>query len=374
MRVGMRRFVLACVVAASALAVLVPAGSAGPRAMSFSFVAEPGPGQVTYGQNIAYRAQISNTSGTTLTHVIFRMRKPFVGPPESPVLEAQFKNSTCPQNGGQGVTVTYADGTSEWTCDFGNLPAWSGSGPQVTLSVVWGVPASTATTDCDTDGGCLKARARVSVKEGLNDQTNPNDLFVGADVPATLLAADSSDSQNTKSAGGYEIDGQACTDASGPSSLLTKQKLDAVSNKVSTMVCLTQIPTSSTNLGLATTILEGVVHPGNPGLPQLETSDVCVAAPGVNCGPYGGYTPQVFDADHPMTIVLRIPDALLLKNQTITKVWHNADLYPDPLALCGTGPVPVNGCLVAKPSLSKGKDKIWTITVKTLTNGWFTGG
>ena len=374
MRVGMRRFVLACVVAASALAVLVPAGSAGPRAMSFSFVAEPGPGQVTYGQNIAYRAQISNTSGTTLTHVIFRMRKPFVGPPESPVLEAQFKNSTCPQNGGQGVTVTYADGTSEWTCDFGNLPAWTGTGAQVTLSVVWGVPASTATTDCDTDGGCLKARARVSVKEGLNDQTNPNDLFVGADVPATLLAADSSDSQNTKSAGGYEIDGQACTDASGPSSLLTKQKLDAVSNKVSTMVCLTQIPTSSTNLGLATTILEGVVHAGNPGLPQLETSDVCVAAPGVNCGPYGGYTPQVFDADHPMTIVLRIPDDLLLKNQTITKVWHNADLYPDPLALCGTGPVPLNGCLVAKPSLSKGKDKIWTITVKTLTNGWFTGG
>lgn len=383
MRVGVRRFVLACVVAASALAVLVPGGSAGPRAISFTFEAVPGPGQVTYGENIAYKAQISNTSGTTLTHVIFRMRKPFVGSPTAPDLEAGFKNSTCPQNGGKGVTVTYADGTSEWTCDFGNLPAWTGATAQVTLSVVWGVPASTATTDCDTDGGCLKARARVSVKEGLSDQTNPNDLFVNPDVPATLLAADSADSQNTKSAGGYEIEGQACTDASGPSSLLTKQKLDVVSNKVSTMVCLTQIPTSATNLGLATTILEGLSHPGNPGFAQLETSDVCVAAPGVNCGAYGTYLAQVFDADHPMIVVLRIPDALLLKNQTLTKVWHNYDpdpnsptYNPNPLSLCGSSAVPLNGCLVANPTLSKGgaNDRFWTITIKTLTNGWFTGG
>jgi hypothetical protein len=326
---------------------------------------------VTYGENIAYKAQISNTSGTTLTHVIFRMRKPFVGSETSPDLVAAFQNSTCPQNGGQGVTVTYSDGTSEWTCDFGNLPA-TGAASQVTLSVVWGVPPSAATADCTTDGGCLKARARVSVKEGLNDQTNPNDLFGPADVSATLLAADSDNSQNTTSAGGYET--APCADA-GQGSLRTKQKLDPALNKISTNVCITQIPTSSTNLGLATTILEGVSHAGNPGFAELETSDVCVAAPGVNCGAYNTYTAQVFDPAHPLTVVLRIPDGALLKNHTITKVWHNADQYPDPLALCGTNAVPLNGCLVEKPSLSgKGKDKFWTITVKTLTNGWFTGG
>jgi len=89
----------------------------------------------------------------------------------------------------------------------------------------------------------------------------------------------------------------------------------------------------------------------------------------------GGTTEVLCDTDvHPLTVVLRIPDGALLKNHTITKVWHNADVYPDPLSLCGTGPVPLNGCLVANPTLSKGKDKIWTITVRTLTNGWFTGG
>ena len=91
MRFGLRRVVLACVVIASALAVLVPAGSAGPRMVHFVFEAVPGPGQVTYGESIAYKAQISNTSGTTLTHVIFRMRKPFVGSPDNPDLEAAFQ-------------------------------------------------------------------------------------------------------------------------------------------------------------------------------------------------------------------------------------------------------------------------------------------
>jgi len=376
MSLGWRRVVLLCVAAASAIAVLVPGGSAAERAVSFTFEVVPGPGEVTYGQNVAYKAEISNTSGTTLTHVIFRMRKPFVGPVEAPVPAAQFVDSTCPQNDGHGVEVTNADGTVEWTCDFGNLPAYT-TDPTVkaqrTLSVVWGVLPSANLDDCP---GCLQAIPRVTVKEGLNDQTNPNDAFAprNQQVPATLLAADSENSHNYKSAGGYET--TACTPGSGPSSLLTKQKLDALLNKVSTDVCITQIPTSDINLGLATTILEGVSHPGNPGFAQLETSDVCVAAPGVNCGAYGAYLAQVFDADHPMTVVLRIPDALLLKSQTLTKVWHNADQYPNPLSLCGSGPVPLNGCLVENPTLSKGaaKDRFWTITVKTLTNGWFTGG
>jgi hypothetical protein len=360
------------VAAASAIAVLVPGGGAAERQIGFTFEAVPGPGQVTYGENIAYRAQISNTSGTTLTHVIFRMRKPFVGSPASPDLEAEFQESTCPQNGGKGITVTYSDGTSEWTCDFGNLPA-TGTASQVTLSVVWGVPPSAETADCATDGGCLKARARVSVKEGINDQTNPNDLFGHPDVPATLLAADSDGSQNTTSAGGYET--TECTDASGPGSLKTKQKLDAAFNKVSTKVCITQIPASTTNLGLATTILEGVLHPFNPGHSYLETSDVCIAELGANCGPFGQYTPQVFAADHPITLVFRVPDDALKKGDTITNVWHNYDplTNPDPLPLCTpTGPVPLNGCLDGKPTVSKGKDKVWTIIVKSRTNGWHT--
>jgi hypothetical protein len=377
MKFRLRRVVLACLVAGSAIAVLVPGGSAAERTVAFTFEAVPGPGAVTYGENIAYRAQISNTSGSTLTHVIFRMRKPFVGSVDNPDAEGTFLESTCPQNGGRGVTLTYADGTSEWTCDFGNLPAWTGTGPQVTLSVVWQVPPPAQTEDCD---GCLQAVARVTVKEGLNDQTNPNDAFLPGNpqFPATLLAANSDDSQNTTSAGGYET--EACTNTSGLGSLRTKQKLDAVSNKVSSMVCITKIPESATDLGLATTIVEGLSHPGNPGHAALETSDVCVAQLGANCGLFGAYTPQQFDADHPLTLVFRIPNDALDNGDKITKVWHNYDpnpnssgYNPDPLPPCpATSPVPLNGCLVQPPELSKGKVKTWTIIVKSRTNGWYT--
>lgn len=383
MSLGWRRFVLVGVVAASAIAVLLPGGSAADpggtaaeRAVDFTFEVVPGPGEVTYGENIAYKAEISNTSGTMLTHVIFRMRTPFVGSIDDPVPAAQSPNSTCPQNGGQGVTVTNADGTVEWTCDFGNLPAFTGDPAekaQTTLSVVWQVLPSTSLVDCPN---CLQTSARVTVKEGLNDQTNLNDAFLpkNEQSPATLLAADSDDSQNTKSAGGYET--AACTPASGQASLLTKQKLDPVANKVSTELCITQIPTSPTNLGLAATISEGLSHPGNPGFPELETSDVCIAAPGANCGLFGQYTPQVFDPAHPIIVVLRIPDDALDAGHKIRNVWHNYDALtnPDPLPLCGTNPVPLNGCLDGPPTQSKGRVKIWTIVVKTLTNGWFGGG
>lgn len=370
MKFRLRRVVLACLMAASAIAVLVPGGSAGPRTVAFTFEAVPGPGAVTYNENIAYRATISNTSGTNLTHVIFRMTPPSAGDEE-----AIFQESTCPQNNGQGVTITYTDGTTDWTCDFGNLPAWTQSTPQRTLAVVWKAPALDQADDCV---GCLETVARLTLKEGLNDQTNPNDAFLpdNAQTPATLLAADTENvaSHNTKSAGGYET--EACTNPSGGGSLQTKQALDAVTNKVSTFVCISFIPTSVTDLGLATTILEGVVHVGNPGNPRLDTSDLCIAQLGTNCGAFGQYTPQVFDAGHPITVVLRYPDGALGNGEKITKVWHNYDplLNPDPLPLCGTNPVPTNGCLVGPPTVSNGKVKIWTAIVKTLTNGWYGGG
>jgi hypothetical protein len=374
-----RQLALLCVAAGAAVAILVPGGSAAARAVAFTFEAVPGPGEVTYKENIAYRAKISNTSGSTLTHVIFRMRKPFVGPSAQPVAEATFQESTCPQNNGQGAMVTNADGTVEWTCEFGNLPASSQdpeTNPQTTLSVVWQVPELAQAEDCD---GCLNAPARVTVKEGLNDQTNPNDAFMPSNTqtPATLLSTDTKNvnSKNYKSAGGYET--KACTNPSGTASLQTKQALDVDNNKVSTKVCIATIPTSTTDLGLATTIREGVVHPGNPGNPKLETSDVCVAALGSNCGAFGEYTPQVFDADHPLTLVFQIPDALLDHGDKITKVWHNYDPIAntnlDPLPLCGAT-VPLNGCLDGPPTLSKGKDKTWTIILKTRTNGWSTWG
>jgi hypothetical protein len=384
MRFRRWRFALACVAAVSATLTMVVGGSAGNRALTFEFKAVPGPAEVTYGQNIAYRAKLWNTSGSMLTHVIFRMAKPY--PTGHLDQEAAFKGSTCPQNDGQGVWVTNTDGTSEWTCDLGNLPAttFDEATPQVTLSIVWGVRNDGQTVDCSEP--CLQAFPRVSVKEGLNDQTDPNDVFTPTNQPAaneppewfaTLLASDSDNSQNTTSAGGYET--TPCSDVLTHDSLRTKQKLDPVLNKVSTKVCISEIFTDVNNLGLATTIREGVPHMDNPGNPNLETSDVCVAQLGFDCGAYLEYPAQVFDSAHPLTLVFQIPDSALGKGEKITKVWHNYNYDPadpttrDPLGLCGET-VPFNGCLVGPPTLSKGKDKVWTIVMKTLTNGWATWG
>lgn len=389
MRFGLRRIVSACLVAAGAVAVLVPGGSAGNRTADVTFEAFPGPGQVTYGENIAYQATFTNTSGSNFTHVVFRMRVPYVDLDTSVAgLDAEAATppayapvfSNCATYGGQAKTVALSTGGHEWQCDLGNLgPGTAGQvPPQVTLTVVWQAPTLPQAADCPN---CLKTNGRFTTKEGTNDVSDPNDAFYpvggGPDVltSATLLSGDVPGSTNRSSAGGYEFGG--CANPLGAGSLHTNGTLDASQNKVQTIVCVPSLAgiATTTYPGLATTILEGVPHPFNPGHSYLETADVCIAALGSNCGPFGQYTPQVFAADHPITLVFRVPDDALNKGDTITNVWHNYDplTNPDPLPLCTpTGPVPLNGCLDGQPTLSKGKDKVWTIIVKSRTNGWHT--
>ena len=67
MSFGLRRWALSCAVLAVAL-VAVGVGSAGPRnpgSVPSTFQAFPGPAAVSYGENIAYRATLSNGSGST---------------------------------------------------------------------------------------------------------------------------------------------------------------------------------------------------------------------------------------------------------------------------------------------------------------------
>jgi hypothetical protein len=362
MKLDLRRLVAACALAVTAIAVVAPGGSAGERSLDFTFEAVPGPGEVTYGENLAYRAEISNNSGSTQTHVIFRMGKPYTGSSTDPVPAAELIDSTCPVNDGKGVWVTYTDGTSEWTCDVGTLAATTDDTPQVTLSMVWRVLPSEATDDCP---GCLKADARVTVKEGLNDETNPNDAFLPGNpqLPATLLAANSEASQNTDSAGGYET--EACTDATGSGSLRTKQKLDG-QNTVSTTVCIPTIPTDANNLGLATTLKEEIgQHPDDPGHAALGRSNVCVAALGENC-PADAEHAQNFGTEDPLTLVFRIADDALPNGEKITVVYHNGNALPT----CAASPTNADGCTVSIER-SGGRVKIWTIVVRSPTNGFY---
>ncbi len=375
MKLGLRRFVLACVVAASAIAVLVPGGSAGNRSADVTFEAFPGPTAVTYGENIAYRATFTNTSGSMLTHVTFRMRVPYVDlDPNDSVLDAEAQTppveSTCPVNGGQGITVPLSTGGHEWQCDLGSFSAGTAGQdpPQVTLTVVWRAPTLSQTEDC---GDCLLTYGRFTAKEGTNDVSDPNDAFYppggGPDVltSATLIPGDSSG--NTTEAGGYETDVESCTNPLGPGSLHTNRSINGTSNAVSTTVCLPPpVPKQGPDLGLVTTILEGVGDPGDPGHQYLGRSTVCVAELGENCD--GDYTPHnfvndEFGTDDPMTLVFRIADAALKNGDKITQVWHDGALLPT----CGVG---LTNCVVSIER-SGGPVKIYTLVVLADENGFY---
>ena len=365
MKVGLGRLALACVLVVTAT-VAVAGGNAANRDGVGTFDAVPGPGRVTYGENIAYRATFTNTGGSNFTHVTFRMLVPYAEYGSPPFATASFVSSTCPST---PVIASTLNGP-EWRCDFGNLgPVGSGTAPQLVVTVVWKAPTLDKADNCP---GCLKTNGRWTIKEGINDVADPNDAFPpgGIDRAATLLSAqsDTLDPTNATEAGGYELT-QSCTDAFAAGSLRTKPNLDPTANQVSTTVCLPDytIPLSNRNdLGLATTILEGPGDDGNPdGHPNLGRSDVCVADFGLNCP---GGTPHDFGTTTPATFVFRILDeAILPKGDKITHVYHNGFELPT----CLANPTYEHGCVVTIDP-PKGKVKIWTVVAQARTNGQWT--
>jgi hypothetical protein len=358
---GFARLALACglVIAAT---VAVAGGNAANRDGQPTFDAVPGPGRVTYGENIAYRATFTNTGGSNFTHVRFRMRIPYAQFGSPPYPAATPVANTCPST---PVVVSTANGP-EWTCEFGNLGPGTAGIPQLVLTVVWKVPVLTSQDNCEN---CLKTNGRWTIKEGLNDVSDPNDAFPfgGIDRAATLLSAESEtlDPTNATEAGGYELK-QSCADAFGAGSLRTKPKLDTVTNAFSSTVCVpdyTIPPSLKNDLGVATTIVEGPRTTG-PGHPYLGQSVVCIAALGQNCGAEGSYDPQDFGTDAPVIFVFRIADDALLKGDKITQLYHNGEALPS----CATNPTNANGC--AEPIIPpKGKVKVWTLVGKARTNG-----
>ena len=355
MKTAWVRLALVCIAVVTA-AVAVGGGIAGNRDGEPKFDAVPGPGRVTYGENIAYRAAFTNSGGSTFTQVAFRMTVPkaTVG---TQTLSATFVSSTCPST---PTTVQTSLGT-EWVCTFGKLTPGTSGVEQVALAVVWKspTPASTA-ANC---ANCLVANGRWVVKEGVNDQADPNDAFPpgGKNVSATLLAT-GADSAEKQEAGGYELP-VACTDALGAGSLRTKQAV-SLDNKVSTTVCIPTFLLNGIDLGLATTILESDADDGNPaGHAGLGSSAVCIAALGQNCGAEGSYTPFVFAT--PVKFVFRISGdalaALEKKDRTITQVFHNGQALPQ----CPS--TNANGCYTSITQDKKTKD--WLVQAEAKSNG-----
>lgn len=322
------RLVVACLAVIGA-AIAVAGGSAGNRTGVATFDAVPGPGAVTYEENIAYKATFLWTGGSAATHVEFRQTRPV----------ATFGGVDYPATL-VAATCDAAFQGNDLVCAFGKLSAGA---PPVEVTVVWRAPTIPSPSGCPS---CLETNGRFLVKEGVKTDDG-NDTFPvgGIDVAARLLGGEGT--QETLTAGGYELG--ACT--GGGSSLKTNQAV-SLANPVATSFCLPAFATTATNLGLATTITELL---GN-----AHQSEVCIAALGENCG--DSYIAADFGPSA-TTFVFTVASAALPKGYKITQVFHNGELLTDETCERTENPE----CLVSIDL--NNKTKIWTIVATSETNG-----
>ena len=344
-----RRLVVACLAVIGAVMAVTSGGAVNNRDGIGTLVPQPGPGAVTYGENIAYKATFTNNGGSMFTQTKYVMPPPVVtstGEKATPVA------SSCGTFDADGVL----------TCVFGQLPPLG----KVDLTVVWKTPSGATKPGCKVDLAadpvveCLKASGTWFIKEGK--ETNGNETFPVSAL-ASLIGVSTNDPVNSRQrAGGFEL--QGCSNAN-PSSLATNQAIDATTNPVTTSFCLPAKFTADAAGGVASTITE----PGSGSANFAKQSEVCIAKPQTNCGD-STYVAANFDPDF-VTFTFRVADAALQKpgqpKYTITQVFHTG---PDPLPMCTdpNGLTNPDGCVVSITP-PKGNPKIWTIVAQAKTNG-----
>ena len=193
-------------------------GSAGPRtpgSIPATFEAFPGPAAVSYGENIAYRATLSNSSGSTLSHVIFRQTFPGGESASGQV------NSSCPT--GASRTILNPDGSPKWwACDFGQVTA----GVDPVLVVVWQVPSWGRDGELHVDRLLLDDRFLECEGRPQRHHRPERPVRRRREHAATLLSTGDNASETLK-AGGYETGSASCDDPATAGSLRTKQKLSS---------------------------------------------------------------------------------------------------------------------------------------------------
>lgn len=317
------RLLVACLAVAAA-AVAVAGGSAGNRVGTPTLEAVPGPGAVSYGENIAYTASFSNDGKSTFTHTTFKMAPPVI---QATGEKASFVKASCGAIDAAGLL----------TCDFGQLK----SRAVARLTVVWSVPAGDSKPGC-TD--CLVADSTWLINE--NKPTNGNETFRQSETADLIGSSPTDPVSNQLRAGGYEV--TSC--APGGSSLKTNQAVSK-SNPVATSFCLPAFVTNATDLGLATTITETA---GN-----ARTSEVCVAALGQNCP--AGSRADFGSSSGVITFTFLVSADALPKGYQIKKIFHDGhEVTP---ATCSAN----NECV--KWIKFDKKTCIWTIVTTAETNG-----
>jgi hypothetical protein len=273
--------------AAGLLVIAVGTAPAGNRDPEPTLVGFPGPGEVTYGQNVAYTATLPNEQSSTFTH-------------------AQFHNPI-PTTSGGSATLKYAScpGTLTATAFVCNeITVRSHEIAKVTI--VWQTPPSGSSSNCPTTSPCMTNRTFWTIKEGTgNPGSSGPDTFDSPVVATSLLVV-----PDFSEAGGYALN--ACTNPATQKSLETNSAVGPT-NKLATKVCASTVPGQLFDPGVAIEIDEG------PGTGITESASICIPAPGQSCVTTG-YQPWLFSPR--ATFTFTIDNTTLPKGEKVDKVFH----------------------------------------------------
>jgi uncharacterized repeat protein (TIGR01451 family) len=282
----------AAVVAALAVSAgMAPAGNRNPQPTLVGF---PGPGEVTYGQNVAYTATLPNAQSSTFTHVQFHDPIPTTVS-GSQTLTATLKYASC-----QGqLTAT------EFVCNEISVP----SKQTAKVTIVWQTPAAGSSVGCSSATPvCMTNSSFWTIKEGTgNPGSSGPDTFPSPLVSTSLLLV-----PNPAKAGGYAL--TACTNALTQTSLETNPAVGPT-NKLATRVCASTVPGQVFDPGVAIEIEEG------PGSGITESATVCIPAPGQSCDS-SSYAPWIFSPR--ATFTFTIDNTTLPKGEKVDTVFHDS--------------------------------------------------
>ena len=258
---------LAAGIAAVMFGYVAGSAPAGNRDSStFDFKADPGPSAITFGKNVAYKGQFSNTGKSNWVHVVFSQSAPYALLSDGSKLYAKLVYSSCEATPGSPPVVT---GTTYSCPEIASLPA--GSGTQK-LTLVWQsalLPSgATCASTCQ-----LTTTATLAIKEG---NTGLNDTFSKGPILTSLFGV----VPDKENAGGYPI--AKCTDISSNPTLTTNLAVGA-DNPMATKVCEPTLPANNKlNPGLATTITERAALPSETN-GTTQVSQICIADVGLTC-------------------------------------------------------------------------------------------
>ncbi len=278
---------LAVVAAVAGLTAIVLFGTAAPAPATgtpptISFDNQPGLSSVTYGQNAAYVARITNNGVAVLRNVTFHNPIPTTvvnGQPQ----QAVFQSSSC---GGQ-VTAT------EFVC---NVVTKLDTNQTATVTISWKTPSAGSSPGCPTAASCML----TSASWGTSLRSYPM-----GPVATELLSGN-----DPSRAATYAL--STCTDPSVPT-LATDQNVSS-SNRLATSVCVPSLPP---NGGLVTSIQEIPRPESDPGTAP-EASVICIPSPLTACD----QAPFVFS---PLATFTFVFDNASLPNP-IHSIYHNGVL------------------------------------------------